>query len=728
MKRFFGVAALLAATFSFSQSAHTQSSTRSGDSWRVFPVSSLQKLTAKSDGVLLPFATKRVELQAARGEWQSFQVVVSADEKPLRFTVAPTSFATTLGQFITRENVQIFRENFVRVSHPSGNRVLESRFWPDALLPVNDKAEIAVEAHRSVVFWVAVHVPRQSEAGQYFAALNVVAQGETPRELALALRVSPAVLPTQTMRANVALYYDVLRDWYAKNLSPLDDKDFAQMKRNYYDFLLDYGLNAYDLPVGWNSDEAAAYLRDNRVLGVRLPPQDAPDFEVALAQLKRTNTLQKAYDYRIDEPAPEQYQNARDATSKLHLANAQLKQVVTIAPNNSLRDSVDIWCPNIGDFFGLGHLDLEELGRERKRGRETWFYTMVEPKAPYPTWLLDDDASAVRVYGWMMARENISGFVYSMAHGWGAQPLQNLESFEGTNGDGTLLYPGDLTGDTAQKLRPMPSIRLMILREAIQDYELLRALPESKRRALIEYSIDDSLLFPDANRAHFTETFESQRARLLALSSGENVEIPRVAIPRRAWPHNVSRLEIGTGTIPFVSAAPKIDGQLNDAIWNERARFRGQFARLENAKEKWPTTKLWIAHDAKFLYLAIRANEAKRAGAIAIEIAPLGGSERWRFVASASGKTRVERHTREGHFQIEETDTKIVRRNFPAQKQIEYSNLEMAIPRKLIGNATRFRLNAWRRIWRDDLQLFYTTRAMPDANDTTRMPIVVLTR
>ena len=37
------------------------------------------------------------------------------------------------------------------------------------------------------------------------------------------------------------------------------------------------------------------------------------------------------------------------------------------------------------------------LDRERKAGRETWWYTMVEPKYPYPTWLLDDDAAVQRV-------------------------------------------------------------------------------------------------------------------------------------------------------------------------------------------------------------------------------------------------------------------------------------------------------------------------------------------
>ena len=65
-----------------------------------------------------------------------------------------------------------------------------------------------------------------------------------------------------------------------------------------------------------------------------------------------------------------------------------------------------------------------------------------------------------------------TGFVYSMAHGWGPKPLENLQSFGETNGDGTLLYPA--TALDKEDLNPMPSIRLMLLRDAIEDYELQR--------------------------------------------------------------------------------------------------------------------------------------------------------------------------------------------------------------------------------------------------------------
>jgi hypothetical protein len=440
------------------------------DNWRVVPVSSLQKLTAKTRGQLESFSPVPAQLKAARGEWECFQIVVTAGEKPLRnLRLKSTPLATHLGEFIALKNLQIYRENFVFVDKPSGNARMEKLWWPDALIPLDLQTDISIAPHTSEVFWVAVYAPQDAAPGLYYGAIDLSADNQTPRSLFVSLEVQGIQMPAPTMRATVAVYYDVLKDWYAKNL----DKPFDEnLKKKYYDFLLDYRINAYDLPVEWSTPEAANYLRDPRVLSVRLPPlAEKAKLQTALGVLRANNALHKNFYYWIDEPAPQEYSRVRETARELHALEPQIKQCVTVHPNQSLQGAVDIWCPNIGDFFGLGHLDFSMLQAERNKGNGTWWYTMIEPKYPYPTWLLDDDAMSVRSYGALMARYGITGFVYSMAHGWGPKPLENLQSFAGTNGDGTLLYPSELAGGSG----PMPSIRLMLLRDAIEDYELMRA-------------------------------------------------------------------------------------------------------------------------------------------------------------------------------------------------------------------------------------------------------------
>ncbi|HVF10244.1 MAG TPA: glycoside hydrolase domain-containing protein, partial [Abditibacteriaceae bacterium] len=645
--------------------------------WRVTPVSSLHKLTASAQGVLEPFAATPVQLRAARGEWESFQLVITAGDAPLHAVEATaTGLATHLGEYIAPANIQLFRENYVFVDKPSCNRRLEKLWWPDALIPLDLQAPPDVPARRSIVLWIAVRTPPEAQPGQYYGALDITANGEK-KQLAVALKVEPVTLPPPSMRANVAVYYDAVRAWYANNWKPLSDDEFARLKRQYYEFLLDYRINAYDLPVPWNSPEADRYLTDPRVLSVRLPPLDHPDFADAVAAFRRNAVLAKAYYYWIDEPASERYDEIRAVTNKLHAVDPLLKHSVTVHPNRALDGAVDIWCPNIGDYFGLGHLDLARLAAERRKGKETWWYTMVEPKYPYPTWLLDDDASAVRIYGWMMARYSMNGFVYSMAHGWGPKPLENLQSFAGTNGDGTLLYPSEIGGGSG----PMPSVRLMLLRDAIEDYELLRLLPAARRIAVAGSTLDAAapLLFPAAKRQ--AAQWQKSRDALFSSLAGKFLPTPLISIKAR---HSLILRRM---------RPVAIDGHIKEATWNSHSRHHGLFKRwpddADTTLKTNPSTALWTGHDGTNLLVAIRAGFApalSKGEWLAVEIAPVAGTERWRFVVTPDGKAVAEKHTREGRFRIEGVNWK-----FATEMNRTNYEVEMQIPLSVVGaNTFRF--------------------------------------
>ena len=216
--------------------------------WKLTPVSSAHKLVAHAPGDLLPFAPEPVQLRAARGEWESFQFVVTAGAKPIEnLAIAPNGLATIGAEFIASNALHFWRENYVRVSKPSGNAELRPLWWPDALLPLAIPTRI--KAGQSAVFWATVKVPLDAVPGDYFGELDVTADGEN-RRLALGLAVETKTLPAPTFRATVAVYYDVLRDWYSKNLGQtFDDAQWETQKRRYYDFLLEYRVNAYDLPV-----------------------------------------------------------------------------------------------------------------------------------------------------------------------------------------------------------------------------------------------------------------------------------------------------------------------------------------------------------------------------------------------------------------------------------------------------------------------------------------------
>ena len=690
----------------------------------IAPVPSTHKLTAVSPGVLRAFPVRPVQLRAARGEWECFQIVVRADNRPIKsLKLRATSLATHLSRFIGRENVRIFREHFTFVSKPSGNRELQPLWWSDALIPLDADSVSTCEANKAIAFWVSIRVPETAGKGEFYGAIDFNIDGEA-RTLAVSLNVENVPMPASTMRGTVAVYYDVLRDWYKKSGREFSPADWEQQKRRYYDFLLDYRINAYDLPVPWDDAQAVKYLRDPRVTGVRLPPLDSPEMPLALKALEAAGGKKKAFYYRIDEPTPEAYPQVLEATKQLRALDPALKHLVTIHPNHALKDAVDIWCPNIGDATGVGWIDFARLGSERKKGRETWWYTMVEPKFPYPTWLLDDDALAVRSYGWMMARWGISGFVYSMAHGWGPNPLENLQSFADTWGDGTLLYPGELVGQVG----PIPSIRLMLLRDAIEDYELLRALPDAERRLLtgaFSGPNDGSLrlsgdLRQDAlqqGNGSIWDELQNYRATIFAISLGQTSF--QNAITMRSNPFLPPTKE---GSVLLTLApAPVLDGLVARNEWSPASRIARNilFARAKADGVAWPNTSLHLARDSKYLYAAIRARQSPQVledNWFALEAAPSDGREKWRFVVTSKGNSVVERYTREGRFRVENVDWKAATKQFTG-----YTDVEMRIPLSLL-ESDLWRLNALRRV----VHLSgakVTLRAFDDAGDARVMPL-----
>lgn len=654
--------------------------------WKLSPVISTHKLVATAPGRLEHFGATPVQLRAARGEWESFQVVVTAGATDLeRVQLQPTGMATVGADNIAPAQFDIYRANYVFVPRPSGNKRLEQLWWPDALIPLA-LAPKSVPKGTSAVFWVTLRVPESAAAGTYFGELDVTANGGA-RRLALTLEVQNFTMPAPTFRANGALYYDMVRDWYSKNLSKtFTETQWTAQKKNYYNFLLDYRINAYDLPVDWDAPEAQSILQDPRVLSVRTPRLDQPQFDLALGALRASKTLHKAYYYWHDEPSPEVYPAIKEATAKL--GPLGIKHCVTLHPNQSLQGAVDIWCPNIGDFFGIGHLDQEALGAERKLGRETWFYTMVEPRHPYPTWLVDDDGGAVRDYSEIMFRFGISGFVYSMVHGWGPRPLEDLTSYAGTSGDGTLLYPSEIVGGVG----PMPSIRLMLLRDALEEWELLQ----------------------------FRQRKSGERIRFLR---------PLSSIPPGMPPNK--KLLFG-GQIPgqnpagtATRAAPKVDGMLDDAAWNPSTQWETGFGRSASPALETvplPSTKCWVAVKANNLYVALRANGAPAGEWLGVELSPANLTaqpEKLRIVLTAKGNLAVERHTREGHFKVEVPGLEAKLRLEPS-----FWNVEMKIPLEALGYGSLLRFNAMRRTTAGPAATKVTLRASATAGDPWGAPLL----
>ncbi len=127
----------------------------------------------------------------------------------------------------------------------------------------------------------------------------------------------------------------------------------------------------------------------------------------------------------------------------------------------------------------FGEYRTRMLGYQANGG-ELWNYVSCEPKwnSPYQNILLFNDGTEARTMFWTMYKNRQTGFLYwreDYYPGIACNTYTLRDPFSKTGpGDGILIYPGAVYG----QLDPIPSIRLINMRDGVEDYELLHMLEE----------------------------------------------------------------------------------------------------------------------------------------------------------------------------------------------------------------------------------------------------------
>lgn len=126
-----------------------------------------------------------------------------------------------------------------------------------------------------------------------------------------------------------------------------------------------------------------------------------------------------------------------------------------------------------------------DADKHRNEGIEEWWYGCNYPTNPYPTYHLDDNILTARVFSWMSYEHNVVGNLYWRVN-WASEQnafgvSSNLEDpyditnlSQPTNGEGLLVYPGNPYGIEGF----VPSLRLIAIRDGMEEYEILRSTGE----------------------------------------------------------------------------------------------------------------------------------------------------------------------------------------------------------------------------------------------------------
>jgi hypothetical protein len=435
-----------------------------------------------------PGANTLAQIRAARGEWESFQIVIQAPAGGLtNVNVEISGLAGPGGYTIPRNSFSLFREHYVFVSSSSpdwrgSNRPTGPGWYPDALIPFVDPSTgqspvgaaltavpFNLPAGENQPIWVDLQVPRNAPAGQYFGMYTVTSNEgrfDGPVNLLVwdfTLPLAPSLKTSFLVwsAGGLATDRELLRNKVSPTLTALVDQ------RTLID---EFGLNTADVPFWSGADIGNCSM---------LPAPSVAQFQAAVAMQQPDLYL---YDYSADEigHCPGLYPRIREWARNMHQAG--LRNLITMAPVAELfddgsgtgRSAVDVWVMLPVMYDNAVALVQQAL----LKGDEAWSYTTLVQDAYSPKWEIDFHPMNFRIKpGYLSQSLGLTGILYWRVDRWLSDPWNNVNnagtfSFANFPGEGMLVYPGQQVGIAGVA----PSMRLKWIRDGVEDYEYVQIL------------------------------------------------------------------------------------------------------------------------------------------------------------------------------------------------------------------------------------------------------------
>ena len=442
-----------------------------------------------------------VTIELARGEYESAQFTVYPFKGDLEdVTIRVNDLVHTENKaIILARDVLVHRVGFINCRPPQYEPDLVGSL-PDPLLPYEP---FSVPAGRHQPVWLTLHVSRVMPAGLYQGSIEISAGGRSAHTLPFVVRVYDFLLERMHLTTAFALFESEVQKWYDLQGARLPQ----DIRRKYYEFLLSYRLNPTNIyssePRPSKDDLQFCLDRGMTDFNVKHIPRGIAwtedekkgvlgFFDDYYPFLKENDLLDVAYCYSFDEPNSKDYPKIQEIFGLLASRYPGLRRATTEPPAEELEGYVDIYVPLTANYD-------ETVCRARQAaGDEIWWYVCLAPKHPYANFFVDYQGIDHRIIFWQTWKYGVTGFLYYAINLWrtnvATEPTASIVPFDDTeliakirsglrwplvpwnsytytrhNGDGHLIYPGP-NGN------PLPSVRLALIRDGIEDYEYLYIL------------------------------------------------------------------------------------------------------------------------------------------------------------------------------------------------------------------------------------------------------------
>ena len=449
-----------------------------------------------------------IRMDVAGNEYESVQLVVKSSVVLQNVEVELTDLVHENAEDrIYPSAFRISRVGFVKTQKP-GYKVSHVGWWPDPLLK---EASFELKKNWMQPFWLTLYISQRTKPGLYQGKALVKSEGQVLREVSIIVHVLSFDLPNQpSLKTAFALYENRIEYGYSQFFPKWWEKwkgKLPELVELFYNSLLEYRISPVINVNPINPKEvfrhqldmskypqAPSLQLDHPVLPNLLEkglssfaigphagtfgnnwPKDSsalqalkPLYAGYAAELKDKGWLDEHYVYTFDEPGLKVMPQVAEVSKMIHSADSKLKNLVVIGGKIDLPkrlphlEDVDIVVIRNREF------DPRDAEILRKKGKEVWTY-VSGPAPPYPTFAIDYPAISYRVLAWMCWKYQVQGLLYWTVNYWTTDPYQDPANTRWQqNGNGLLYYPGEEG--------PVPSIRLEIIRDGIEDYEYLARL------------------------------------------------------------------------------------------------------------------------------------------------------------------------------------------------------------------------------------------------------------
>lgn len=473
--------------------------------YRVNVVSPLEKIF-QSDDYAPAVKADRIDVAAARNEYESAQVVIEAPWRPVtiqevRFTdLSGPGSASIPASALKWERVD-YIETTVRPPY-FAERGLGS--YPDPLMPAR---EFTVDTLSRVPVWITLKTPKECRAGAYTGAVTIVPDGQKPTTIPLNLTVWDFALTDQThLRTLTWLDGGLIRAFYDNPWTPQGDRKQGEAVRAYEDFLLEHrlgpggevaahvskGKDGYDFKAndatlerligkGMNCFIMGTAPNLRREKKTEYTSEFIKDFSERIKaygdHLRQKGWADKAYVYVYDEAPRSAWPEVKKISKAIKSAAPEARILQCLNEPEGVKELT-----GFADVFDVYVTQYHKAGvaASQKKGAEVWLAICCYPM-DHPNFFIEYPLLDVRATFWICWKYKVNGFEYWSPNAWGSNLQKKgdkwpkvpwiANTFGRYNGDGYLIYPGE-------NGRPYSSIRFEAFRDGLEDYEYLWTLNE----------------------------------------------------------------------------------------------------------------------------------------------------------------------------------------------------------------------------------------------------------